>query len=217
MGQLAVDRDNLFGRHLVRALCVDSRHPTDVVRNRPVTFTGNRPVFTGGSWLWDGASHFNEGHAGDFDVPQFTVAVRCRLDGALDDYYIPISVGDAANNNGFRLQRSDFFTGWEYRIAWGGSQNTITGADATGSFQTLTGTFDGSTMRLYVDGAEQSNGAATRPVYSGGGVNLRVAAWITGGSLFDGAIDYIYYLDTCLSPGQVNVFMRDPFQCFMPA
>lgn len=90
-----------------------------------------------------------------------------------------------------------------FRIHIGGSTQAIrvTNPMQTGRWYHLAGTFDGSEMRLYVDGQNVGSLSASGNVHHGDGVQL---SYDTAAQSLDGALDEVAIFDHALSVGEIN-------------
>ena len=98
---------------------------------------------------------------------------------------------------------------------WYGFPSSTTNVD-DGNFHFLTGVYDGTTIRIYVDGilsASQAIGAHTLNVTS---TNLEIASCAggpncdTSGEMWKGLIDDVRVYDRALSAAEIVIDMQNP-------
>src|SRR5207344_402279 len=88
----------------------------------------------------------------------------------------------------------------------GGSAKVLLGPSAlpTGTWSYLTATYDGSTVRLYVNGTQVSSLAATGPITTSTGA-LRIGGNVVwGGEWFNGWIDEIRIYNRALNASEIT-------------
>ncbi|MGW0482558.1 LamG-like jellyroll fold domain-containing protein [Nonomuraea sp. NPDC003214] len=73
----------------------------------------------------------------------------------------------------------------------------------------LAATYDGATLRLYVNGTQVAERAAGGPIRTDGGV-LRIGGNSLWGEFFDGLIDEVRIYDRALTPAQIQLDMTTP-------
>jgi len=71
-----------------------------------------------------------------------------------------------------------------------------------GTFHHIAGTWDGTTMRLYVDGVLQSSTGLTTPAASAGGVNI--GSWLNSARGYKGVVDEVSIYDRELSLSEIQ-------------
>ena len=82
---------------------------------------------------------------------------------------------------------------------------------ATGSFVHLCGVKNGTSVKLYVDGVEQSSQTAFSGTYPATHADLNINGWQAGAaSVFDGLIDEVRIYDKALTPAEVSFLYTYP-------
>ncbi|MCX5646625.1 MAG: discoidin domain-containing protein [Phycisphaerae bacterium] len=90
---------------------------------------------------------------------------------------------------------------------------SATGKAVAGQWAHLAATYDGATLKLYVDGVLQSSVAAPLPydnaydLYIGG-----APGWISGRSWYAGLVDDVYIFSQALTDEEIKEVMRGPVQ-----
>ncbi|MHA1288403.1 MAG: LamG domain-containing protein, partial [Candidatus Thorarchaeota archaeon] len=127
-----------------------------------------------------------------------------------------VSVGGYIEANGHSFSQSKGhsidFTSSKVRFDIGnGTASGSVSSDNTiidGNWYHVAGTWDGSTVKLYVNGIQQSTTASLAGpiVYTGG--NQIIGALYSGGGFFNGTIDEVRIWNRTLSPEEINASYR---------
>jgi len=105
-----------------------------------------------------------------------------------------------------------------FLLTSGPTFNTIEGATAlvTGRWHFICATWDGSTLRLYLDGISDATPLATTGTWaSDGGVDLIIGASDTPSNYFDGKIEQVLVYNRCLTPNEVAWLYTNPKGLFI--
>jgi len=97
--------------------------------------------------------------------------------------------------------------------------SATTSSAMTVGVQTTVGiTYDGSTVRLYVDGIEAPNSKASRPgsLNSTHEIDIGCRRYGNLSGLWNGEINYTLIFDTALSPENTNGISENPWQLWQP-
>jgi hypothetical protein len=103
-----------------------------------------------------------------------------------------------------------FTTTFEFRGSSGWVAAT-SGQLALDQWYHVTGTFDGSVIRLYVDGAEVDTTATGGSIVQSSSP-LRIGTVKSAGDFFDGLIDEVRVYDRVLTPTEIQTDMNTPIE-----
>ena len=182
------------------------------------TLTGN-PVWQTDAKL-NGGLDFETGDgadrvdAGSFDLTGSGVTLAAWIrpeSGSTDQRIVIKSSGNAAADQYWALI-CDAANIADFRIKAGGVWNRVEvpNAVSAGHWYHMVGTYDGSVMRLYVDGVEVGN--RVHPI--GGPVDTSASASVTlgdspvGGRAFDGVMDDVRIYDRALTAADVTALFE---------
>jgi len=170
---------------------------------------------SGGAVELDGVA--GNGDVGSLDVPgsEITLMAWFNADdfGVKDARFVSKSTGEEEQDHWWMLstRRGKFL---RFRLKAGGTTTTLV-EDASrlssGTWVHAAATYDGTTMRIYRDGALTGSAAKTGAIDQAPGV----AAWIGAnpghpGQVFDGRIDDVKIFSRALTPGEIQAEMTLP-------
>ena len=143
----------------------------------------------------------------------FTVEFWAKPNSAPPDLFSPVCALDATQNNGSSREGYLFYidgpgSRWQFRMGGPngyGNNSAIGGTFTAGAWHHIVGVYDGSSMFLYVNGAQ----AATVPVAAGsfvpnGTQPFRIGATTIPNRTFDGSIDEVAFYGSALSAATVK-------------
>lgn len=154
-------------------------------------------------------------HADILDPAHITVITRIKPDD---------TIGTAefvrkGNNSG--VEAYSFLTiGTDCRFyVYTGGFQYAGGITLTTNWQTLAGTYDGSTIISYLDGTQAGTQANTGDITGDPDSDLMFGArpGSTVDRFFGGLIEYVVLFDRALSAGEVKSMYQNPYQFLIPA
>jgi uncharacterized repeat protein (TIGR01451 family) len=130
-------------------------------------------------------------------------ALVSRAGTGIDGYVLGLSSGAAADPGKVFLQLNQATFGDAFRLS-------STSQYPTGGFSWLhvAATFDGTTMRMYVNGVEESSMAGPLSI-GAGAVDFGVGAHADGTSIFPGVMDDVKIYNRALSATEIGAIMGD--------
>ena len=165
-----------------------------------------------GALLFDGADYVDIPNEWNFDMDeQITVASWVKIDTVNKDWQTVIAKGNSAwRLSTLRSERKFHFavTGPPYYTAVNGSVNV-----PAGEWHHVCGTYDGTYIRLYIDGGEDTGSPAA---YTGGITTNKFDVYIgenaeTTGRYWRGSIDDVRIYNYALRAGEVaNLMCPEP-------
>jgi parallel beta-helix repeat protein len=116
-----------------------------------------------------------------------------------------------ANNTGYTLEQrftQDGTVLWNVFVS-GVSVSVVSNTTLPlNAWTHVTGTFDGSTSRLYFDGIEVGNATASGTIDASPGADLEIGRNIAAGQLFAGLIDEVEIFNRALSASEIQVIVN---------
>jgi hypothetical protein len=197
---------------------------------------GNNGTLSGGvTWLpgVNGSALSFDGVTGSVDVPdssslepgQITVQAWVRRSGSPGDFKYIVDKGYSGCIAGSYGLYSGPTGGAVFYVSVPGFSSYALSPDAgtgiwDGNWHMLTGTYDGSTLRLYVDGAEVGSGTSwsTGIGYSLPNNDLFFGSYMGCDGLdYPGAIDEVQIWDRALSPAEIQAETLYPYLGLSPS
>lgn len=169
----------------------------------------------GGAWKFNGSTQYAEiPDAASLDSQELSVCVWCKFDDATGDQYLVDRTWTSGGGWRWHIRRSNGSSKIHFFLDSGSgdydafSDNNFT--DTT-SYHLFVGTWDGSTLRLYIDSVLQSDtGTVSGTFASTNPIGLGRAG--DNSAYFEGKLDTVYVTDKALSQSEItSMYNADSF------
>lgn len=185
-------------------------------RNPPLVQDGTSVVFDGSTQYVDMGDILDFVGTAPFSIEVWLKAnaqggelVTKLVNATTDGYLLGISAGGPGGGTA------------DFERATAGIVAIVTSDSAVGAIGVLShvvGTYDGTTIRIYVNGSEQHvGGVASSQSLTDNAVPLRIGAFANGTVKFSGALDEVAIYDYALSATQISVHYAAGAPILMPA
>ena len=132
----------------------------------------------------------------------FSISVRLRVRNAASGY--AVALGGATTNVGVHISVRNA-TEWRFGL-WGGTALDTTADYALEQWRTLTGTFDGTSLRLYIQGKLVAGPTAATFL---GNSTAFLGKLNNGSSVFNGSISTVLIHNRALNLNDIQAFHQD--------
>lgn len=194
--------------------------------------TGNSQTFTDGSSAVQSATvpsgysgnsrdfergdndRLEKGDGGTIEITDDTFSVACwvrpeSFDGGAGSWNIMVSKYQGTNNRTFWLnnQTTTSTTGYPSFRVYDGSDNSATasgtgGSMSAGTWYHVAGTYDGSKVRIYLDGTEVGNADFSGNL-DNSAAEFRISGVAAGFSYYDGLIDEVAFFSDVITEAEI--------------
>lgn len=215
------------GQNLIAAYGFNEGSGTVITNSATATYNGTyvgTPAWTagknGGGLTFSGSSGYvNMGDVNSVDgVNALTVSAWMKTTGTTEQHLVDKGICQGVVNDGpFELGANFFTSGRASFVIYksGGSPNYYplesSVAVNDGLWHHISATYDGSTMRMYVDGIASGQASVPGVILSSTSNALEVGGHCNGGSiLWKGSVDDVRIYSRALSPAEVATDMNTP-------
>ncbi|MFA5146614.1 MAG: LamG-like jellyroll fold domain-containing protein [Candidatus Omnitrophota bacterium] len=151
------------------------------------------------------SDYINAGNGASFNMEnEVTVAAWVKQTSIkTDGYRYIVGKGTGFQNEPYVLAATQLGT-WRF-FTWNGTKQQARETDVIlGSWHHVAGVFNGTSVRIYVDGALKGETAFSKQTIAVEGHNLTIGGRDGGGRCFDGSIDDVVVFDRALSSEEIR-------------
>lgn len=133
-----------------------------------------------------------------------------------DDWATLVTSNEAADTGQFWLQHNSGNTAYEFAVQTDSGRTFIQSsiAPVQGQWQHVTGVYDGSELRIYVDGTLAGTTTQSGVIRAfNAGTELNIGRWQPAGRFFEGDLDEVRIYDTALSDAEIMDLMETTRPC----